>query len=143
MGWTSYEADIYDEWWEHGYWYKKLNRNKIKAICDKQVTWTDSRGSRKPIESAIVGNTYYAAVEHIQPDGSRRVWAAITRFQTGSKNGFGNFCYKDMDETCGPYYYDCPMKILNLLTETESEYANNWRENVRLYHEKRKKKASS
>ena len=143
MGWTSYEADIYDTQWIHGKQYNKVNRSKIKAICDKQLTWEDERGSRKVIKSSIVGNTYYAAVEHIQPDGSRRVWAAITRFQTGSKNGFGNFCYKDMDETVGPYYYDCPLSILNLLTETEYEYAKEWREKVRLYHEQQKEKRNS
>lgn len=132
MGWTSYYADIYTS--------GKVDRKKIKAICDNQLTWTDERGSRNVIKSSIVGNTYYAAVEHVQPDGSRKVWAAVTRFQTGEKNGFGNFCYKGMDETVGPYYYDCPLSILNLLTETEYEYAKEWREKVRLWHEKQKEK---
>lgn len=34
---------------------------------------------------------------------------------------FGNhiFSYKDMDETEGPCYWDCPKNILNLLTNGE------------------------
>lgn len=40
-----------------------------------------------------------------------------------------NFGYKDMDETMGPYSYDCPKAILDKLTPTTHEYALKWREN--------------
>ncbi|MCL6560684.1 MAG: hypothetical protein K6U74_18200, partial [Firmicutes bacterium] len=39
-----------------------------------------------------------------------------------------NFGYKDMEESMGPYQYDCPERILRLLTPTENEYALKWRE---------------
>lgn len=39
-----------------------------------------------------------------------------------------NFGYKDMGECCGPGESQCPKKILKLLTPTESEYAQAWRE---------------
>ena len=42
-----------------------------------------------------------------------------------------NFGYKDMDESCGPYQYDCPVSILNLLSPTEYEYAIEWRKACR------------
>jgi len=38
-----------------------------------------------------------------------------------------NFGYKDMDETMGPYSYDCPRSILDKLTPTDHEYALKWR----------------
>jgi len=131
MGWTSYNADITAA--------GKVDRNKIKAICDEQLTWTDDRGSRKPIKSAMVGNTYYAAVEHVQPDGSRRVWAAITLVKTNIKD-YWNFSYKDMDESVGPCECKCPVGILNLLTETEYEWAEEWRAKCWEYHNKQKEK---
>lgn len=39
-----------------------------------------------------------------------------------------NFGYKDMDETMGPYYHDCPKRILDLLTPTDNVTALKWRE---------------
>jgi len=38
-----------------------------------------------------------------------------------------NFGYKDMDENMGPYFYNCPKRILELLTPTTSKYAKEWR----------------
>lgn len=43
-------------------------------------------------------------------------------------NGYG---YKDMDESMGPYHYDCPVTWLDLLTEPSNDYARTWREQVR------------
>jgi transcriptional regulatory protein LevR len=40
----------------------------------------------------------------------------------------GEFAYKDMDETVGPCYYDCPESILKLLTEPLNDYSKAWRE---------------
>lgn len=139
MGWTSCNENIYDERYEYGKWTHKLNRQRVKAICDEQLTWTDDHGSRKPIKSALVGNTYYAAVEHIQPDGSRRVWAAVTLIKTNAKDYY-NFSYKGMDESCGPCECKCPVSILDLLTETKYEYAKKWRERCWKYHNEQKEK---
>lgn len=38
-----------------------------------------------------------------------------------------NFGYKDMDETMAPYYYNCPERILKILTSTTNEDAITWR----------------
>jgi len=42
-------------------------------------------------------------------------------------NDYHNFGYKDMEEPMGPYYYNCPERILKLLTPTTNEYALKWR----------------
>ena len=44
-----------------------------------------------------------------------------------SDNGWG---YKDMDESMGPSYYNCPLSYLDLTPAINHE----WRESVRLYH---------
>lgn len=49
---------------------------------------------------------------------------------TSTRNGT-EFAYKDMDETCGPCAYDCPESILKLLSPTDSQWANEWREKCR------------
>src|SRR5690606_22877672 len=49
-----------------------------KAHLDARLTWSDGRGARRVLDSAIVRlRVYYAAVEHIAPDGDRQVWAAV------------------------------------------------------------------
>ena len=42
-------------------------------------------------------------------------------------NEYYNIGYKDMEESEGPYYYNCPERILKLLTPTSNEYALRWR----------------
>jgi hypothetical protein len=57
-----------------------------------------------------------------------------------SQPAYCRWGYKDMDESMHPYYYDCPIRLLDLtphlhdVTTMESE----WRKAVRAYHAKRK-----
>ena len=122
MGWTFYE--------------KPLN---VKADLDRSLTWESETGKRRVLDSAIVNRTeYYAAVEYVTPEGERHVWAAVflLKFHPKARDGY-TFGYKDMDETCGPYAWRCPVRILDLLTETDNEYANSWRLKCREYHARR------
>lgn len=93
-------------------------------------TWSDeSPNTYKVLDSAFVNfSEFYAAVECINKQtGERRVFASIT-LVTLHKDSRNNICYKDMDESCGPCAYNCPLRILNKLTPTVHEYANEWRE---------------
>lgn len=123
MGWTFYEKP-----------------RDVKADLDRGLTWTNETGARRVLDSAIVNRAeYYAAVEWIKPDGSREVWAAVflLKFHPKAKDGC-TFGYKDMSEEMGPYAWRCPVRILDLLTETQNEYANGWRTKCREYHARRK-----
>ena len=46
----------------------------------------------------------------------------------------GDWGSKDMDETSGPYNYDCPLSYLDEATEPANEWARQWREKVRAHH---------
>lgn len=116
MGWTSYRATHY----KNG----KIDR---KAECDSALTYTSEFTQQTVIKSSMKGTVYYGAVETIK-DGRRDVWCAV--FLTSVENN-RYFAYKDMDETMHPYYYDCPKGILDLLTPTDYESANAWREKCR------------
>ena len=121
-----------------GWTFQHKPRN-VREELDRQLTWSNDEGARRVLDSAIVGmREYYAAVEHTKPDGTRVVWAAVFMLQFVPKAHDGlTFGYKDMDETCGPYAWRCPEKILALLTETDNEYANSWRAKCREYHARR------
>ena len=98
----------------------------------------DNPNTYRVLDTALVNLTeFYAAVEMIHKEtGVRRVWACmikVTFIRTARKDRWSygdrdeNFCYKDMDESMGPYYTNCPERILKLLTPTEHEYALEWR----------------
>lgn len=142
MGWTSYHATH----------YKKGNVDR-KAECDAYFMEGLNRGYYDVLKSSMVGSVYYAAVKPLKrygdkdangervivdiPTDEQQVFGAVFLTSTDSKDYF-NFSYKEMDETVGPCYYDCPKGILDLLTPTDSEWANNWRAKCRERLEKKK-----
>ena len=120
MGWTEYHASHY----KNG----KVDR---KAELDAMYNWEDENRKVEVLKSSMVGSTYYAAVKsYNKTNGYERVCAAICLTSTNAKDYY-NFAYKDMDETCGPYKYDCPKGILDMLTPTDNEYALEWRKACR------------
>lgn len=95
--------------------------------------WSDANPyAYRVLASAMIKFTeFYAAVEQVHKEtGQRRVWAAVCKITfMGREDNWGhNFCYKDMDESMGPYFHNCPERILKLLTPTEYKYAQDWRD---------------
>ena len=139
MGWTGYHATHY----KNG----KIDR---KAECDSY--WLDglNAGHFEVVKSAMVGNTYYGVIKPLLkhngvdengkdkyesiPEYKQEVFAVVFLTSTDSKDYF-NFSYKDMSEDMLPYYFDCPIGILNLLSETNSENALEWRRRCREKHD--------
>ncbi|MFP1132919.1 DUF6927 domain-containing protein [Asticcacaulis sp. W401b] len=104
-----------------------------KAYLDATLTWDNDKVTARPLKSAMVGSVYYAAVESVsKEDGNRSIWAAVflTKSCSRAKDGY-TFGYKDMTEDMGPVESRCPAGILDLLTETKSDYALAWRERCR------------
>lgn len=107
----------------------------IKAtdfLIQNHLTW-DSHDKETGDKHTILATSLvnmrelYAAVEHVRADGTREVWCAVLKVSWYPKDQF-NCCVKSMSEHEGPYYHNCPEKILKLLTPTDSEWANKWRE---------------
>ena len=105
--------------------------------CDKMLTWDakDSDGnilsSHRVLKSAMVGSTYYAAVTTERKGEPTKVWAAVFLTCGRTRHDGTIWGYKDMDETVGPCEDKCPASILALLTPTDSDWANQWRERCR------------
>ena len=79
----------------------------------------------------MVGATYYAAVKAtVLNTGDVETFAAVALTHTNNRDYF-NFGVKTMEESMGPCEDHCPASILSLLSPTDSEYANNWRERCR------------
>jgi len=114
----------------------------VKSYLTNEVlSWTKTDPIKYTVlDSAIVNfREYYAAVERLNTETNERmVFAAIIMIsyhRTGPYSA-SEMCYKDMDETSMPYLFKCPVRILNLLTETDNENALKWRQACRDYHQK-------
>lgn len=126
MGWTSY----------HAYPYKgKINR---KYECDKLWTQTEHDGypELKVLKSTMKGSTYYAAVQNV----TKGVTFGVVVLTNVNSKDYYNFCYKEMDESCGPCQSECPDSILKLLSPTDSEYALEWRKRCEKNNAKKRAK---
>ena len=123
MGWTTYHVDP---------WNGKIDR---KAECDRVYAGENERTIWKVLKSAMNGSTYYAAVERTDKEtGESYVFGAVCLTSVDNSNYHENFGYKDMDESMGPAQSKCPNSILDLLSETENEWALAWRKRCREYN---------
>ena len=124
MGWTYYTAKNYNG--------EKVDRKKE---CDNLL----NKNYCTLLKSAMVGSTWYGAVK-INETGTVNGTVMLTKT---SGKGVYNFGYKDLSENSCPLEAKCPLGILKLLTPTDNDYANEWRNNCYKYHEEKKTKIST
>lgn len=118
MGWT----------WQESKFRKDNGTIDRKAECDHIINYENDKVKLEVLKSAMKGSVYYAAVKRVdKTNGDSIVFGAVFLTST-DRRSWCDFGYKDMDETCGPYESECPKSILELLTETDSECAKEWRE---------------
>lgn len=121
MGWTSFSK------WE-------CERN-ARGDVDKRATMTsevEHYGDQEVVKAAMGGGNYYAVVRNVKRD-EHYLLVCLTRVSGGE------FWYKDMSDTMGPVYYDCPKSILDLADKLcpcderydPHGYAKAWRDKCR------------
>jgi len=120
-----------------GWTYSHKNKGiSVKDFFSEEFNFKRNEKTLKVIDCFATISEAYLAME-TSTENSREVFAVVCRIHYNSKEYF-NFGYKDMDETMGPYYYNCPERILNLLTPTTSQYAIEWRKKCREKIERKK-----
>ena len=88
------------------------------------------------VKSTTIGNHWWAVIEG-KPGSSLEGERLAVLCLLGSHDR--EWGYKDMDETMGPYYYDCPISYLSMLTEPRNDSARAWREQVKKYNDDKAK----
>ncbi len=123
MGWTCHYTPPRDE----------------KAEIERLMTYENEDRAMRPILTTRKGSVWYVAVEvtckteetetygYTRDSLGRYVFAAVVL----TRRGGGEWCYKDMEESMGPCEAMAPKKLLDLLSETDREYAVSWRERCR------------
>lgn len=107
MGWTTYHRPAGESDRDH------LQRE----LCGELHTILDC---------VTIKTTFYAAVRDNKTD---EVWGLVV-LQQRTRGEF-NYGRKDMTDTMGPAEDSCPDRILDLLSPTDSAYANQWRTRCR------------
>lgn len=124
MGWTGFSCET-----------KGKSYHELLETYEPDFLrgWSNGKTKVTCLKSAIVKSILYTAMrtefdaETNPPDatysGNPYVWAMVVKMEKQKDE----FLYKDMGETMGPAYTDCPPNILKLLTPTTNEYALQWR----------------
>ena len=98
--------------------------DSCKALMTREL---ESCGSLKVLKAAMVSGVYYAAyVMDRRPEEVHGIVCLVRKSK-------GEFIYKDIDEDMGPFESKCPVSILDMLSPTESQWANEWRARCREY----------
>lgn len=103
-----------------------------KAMVDYLLE-TNSYGGYEVLDKSQKGNILYVLFKHPKDYKFIAVFKLSGPSRQPGDEGWG---YKDMDESMGPCYYDCPERILAQSDDT-SEGGTQWRENCRKYRKER------
>jgi hypothetical protein len=88
----------------------------------------------KTLKRYCSGNTLFAVQEVTYKDsGKTSRFIGVYLMQNNKGYGWG---YKDMDESCGPYQYGCPLSFFDMVPDPGG-YATEWRRLNRENHARR------
>lgn len=119
-----------------------IGKGRAASVLHGLVTPPTQRGLLRDALTNY-GRHYYAA---FQPgDGTVTILVCLfERRKDPHSDDPASWGYKDMDESMGPYVYDCPLDILNLATDpAPCGTAAEWREEVRRYWRKRRERLAT
>ena len=85
-----------------------------------------------PITFRVVGSHVWQLVQ--RPDGTKYIALDLIAKERG-----GGWGYKSMDEDCGPYFFDCPVALLDRADPPATPNAEAWRAKVFEYADQQKR----
>lgn len=115
--------------------YHTYNRKTL--IQERITTFKSEKFVVEVVRHCVRGNNLWKLMQVTRQDGSVERFIALDLM---SKAGGETWGYKDLEDSCGPCYYNCPLSYVEACTATSSEYATKWRNNVREYWAERRKK---
>lgn len=121
MGWL-----FSSEWEERRDLVAHLTHTETSTSEGREYKWVT-------LAHSVRGNVLWAVFQ--RSVNGKVQQPAIACFLLSKQRDYG-WGYKDMTEAMHPYYYSCPLSYLELAPETCKE----WREKVREYHAKARRK---
>lgn len=115
-------------------------KSLIQELTKSEERVSDETGVRTVhniIAHCMRGNNLWAVMEVAAYGGDGKQtyhnkFIMLYLLANGGQDGWG---YKDVDESMGPYYSNCPLSYLELVKDFPPQgYAADWRERVREFH---------
>lgn len=94
---------------------------RMKKVADTKAEFQDIWGDRI-VAAVSVGTVIYSALR----DDDGKIFGCATPICSHPHSDC--ISYKNIKETEYPLYFDCPLSILGLLSPTDNETANKWRQ---------------
>lgn len=111
-------------------WSRDSNGTTVETTC---LAHCYRGGSFSGVLWAVWERTFTKDGQQTEPP-QRWITCDLLRCQ------YGEWGYKDMSEACHPYYYSCPNKYLELVPLDRYGGNAEWREQVRLHHQRQREK---
>lgn len=111
-------------------WERDTGEMLVKSTCLKHCC---RGGVFSGVLWSVWERTYTKDGEQVQPT-ERWIQCDLLRCDQGE------WGYKDMEESMGPYYFSCPLSYLNLVPIDQYGGNAEWREQVIEHHRRRAKK---
>lgn len=116
--------------------YIVYRATKEQAVRDEL---SSINASSKVLAHRATGNRLWFLAQTRTGEHAGRKWIGLTLIDTRR----GEVAVKSMDETVGPYYFDCPLSFLDRADAPVGPYAGPWREKVRAFHANRAAKRAA
>ncbi|MEW6542442.1 MAG: hypothetical protein AB1411_02400 [Nitrospirota bacterium] len=108
-------------------WLFTSGASRRDIIAERIKRWSNDGVEAVCLKHAVRGNVLWTVWEHRHEDGRTTRFIGCDLLQCKKDCGWG---YKDMDESCHPYYFTCPLSFLDMVPPS----CEPWRAKVRAYH---------
>lgn len=122
-----------------GYWsdYKHKNESFAVWAANKYNRETELYKNEVVATGLVNRRELYVAVKRIDKVEQIEYVYCMVILIRWEKGRHYNMMIKEMDEFCGPCYYNCPASVYNALTPVPySDLSENWRETVKARYDK-------
>ena len=118
-----------------GWLFSEQSKEQLVARRIRDNSTVNGERSWTHLAHSLRGNTLWSVVEMADISGNRERFIFCDLLAKDKRSDWWG--YKDMSECMHPYFYNCPLKFLDMVPIVASEA---WREGVRKYHAKRNRK---
>jgi hypothetical protein len=107
-------------------WYYGIDNSKSDVIREVTADTSFENGTSRTLRKCVKGNVLWSVREVNFKDGKVQRFIECNLLDKSE----GNWGYKPMDESMGPYYYTCPLPYLDMVPVANEK----WRSVVREHH---------
>jgi len=112
-------------------WLFTEGQTRRQLIDHLTSPWETEKVKGITLKRYCSGNTLFTVQEVSNKEtGEATRYIGVYLMQRDANYGWG---YKDMDESCGPYQYGCPLSFLDMVPDPGG-YATEWRKRNREHH---------